>query len=137
MVFHRARRLLAPAERTTLLPSFVALGGGDCTNVDSLRTWADPGMLAELARHESHRAREKLGALIDALALESSPAAIADAIEAAVGDLNRYAANLRGAGDAGDGAGADADAGDGDGAGAGAGDNIGAGNNTVAKPAAA
>lgn len=95
MVFHRACRLLAPAERTTLLPSFVALGGGDCTNVDSLRRWADPGMPAELARFEAHRARGKLAALIDGLPLDAPAAAIAAAIDAAVGDLNGYAADLR------------------------------------------
>lgn len=95
MVFHRARRLRAPAERTTLLPSFVALGGGDCTNVDSLRRWGDPGMPAELARFEAHLARGKLAALIDGLPLDATPAAIAAAIDAAVGDLNRYAADLR------------------------------------------
>jgi len=130
MVFHRACRLLAPAERTTLLPSFVALGGGDTTNIDSLRTWADPGMLTELARHESHRARERLTVLIDSLPLEARPTDIAAAIDAALADLNRYAAHLR------DGDGDGDDVGDGDVAGAGddVGDGADAGSNTGKNP---
>jgi len=105
MVFHRACRLKEKAERTTLLPSFVALGGGDRTNVDSLRKWGDPGIRAELARFEAHRARGRLAALIDGLPLDAAAADIAAAVDAAVADLNRYAANLR-AGDGVDGVGA-------------------------------
>lgn len=96
MVFHRACRLRARAERTTLLPSFVALGAPpDRTNVDSLRRWADPGLPTELARHEAHLARGRLAGLIDDLPLDATPAGIAAAIDAAVASLNRYAAHLR------------------------------------------
>ncbi|MDD9875438.1 MAG: hypothetical protein OXU22_07905 [Gammaproteobacteria bacterium] len=99
LVFHRACRLREKAERTTLLPSFVALGEHrpDRTNVDSLRNWGDPGMLTELARHEAHLARDNLRRLIDDLPLGASPVQVADAIDGSVSDLTRYASRVRAA----------------------------------------
>lgn len=97
LVFHRACRLREKADRTTLLPSFVVLGDGkaDFTNVDSMRRWGDPGMLTELARHEAWRARDNLQQLIDGLTLTASKQQVADAIDASLADLIRYAATLR------------------------------------------
>ncbi|MGI9336922.1 MAG: hypothetical protein ACR2P4_00210, partial [Gammaproteobacteria bacterium] len=81
MVFHRARRLLARAERTTMIPSFVVLGGGDGTNVAAMSKWNDPCLPAELARHEAWLAENRLRQLIESLPLSSSPLRIADALD--------------------------------------------------------
>ncbi|MDM5147049.1 hypothetical protein NQX30_01445 [Candidatus Persebacteraceae bacterium Df01] len=97
MVFHRACRLLAYAERTTLLPSFVVLEADkdDGTNVAVMSKWADPGMLAELARHEAWQTCGRLQRLIDSLPLDASPKIIAAETEAAIADISCYAAQLR------------------------------------------
>ena len=94
-VFHRARRLLERAERVTMIPSFVALGGADGTNVAAMSKWGDPGILAELARHEAWQAERRLRRLIDGLPLSASPARIADALDEAAEGVRRYAATLR------------------------------------------
>ena len=95
MVFHRARRLLACAERTTMIPSFVVLGGNDGTNVAAMSKWGDPCLLAELARHEAWLAENRLRQLIDNLPLSSPPSQIADALDNAAEDICRYANFLR------------------------------------------
>lgn len=102
MVFHRACRLLEPGERTTLLPSFAVLESGqDATNVSAMSKWGDPGLLAELARHEAWRAAAPLRRLIDGLPLSAPPEEIAAAAEAAAeeaaGGLRRFAAEARAA----------------------------------------
>lgn len=100
MVFHRACRLLERAERTTLLPSFVVLGGGknssaDATNVSAMSRWGDPGLLTELARHEAWLARGRLQQLIDELPLDASREEIATAVAESAAGLNRFAGELR------------------------------------------
>lgn len=95
LVFHRARRLLARAERTTMIPSFVVLGGGDGTNVAAMSKWNDPCLLAELARHEAWLAETRLRRLITGLPLSSSPLQIADALDDAAESMRRYADSLR------------------------------------------
>lgn len=95
LVFHRARRLLERAERTTMIPSFVVLGGMDGTNVTAMSKWNDPCLPAELARHEAWLAGDRLRRLIDELPLSSSPSNIADALDDAAGSIRRYADSLR------------------------------------------
>lgn len=96
MVFHRARRLLEKAERTTMIPSFVALDAErDATNVANMRKWGDPGLLAELARHEAWAARARLRKLADELPLDASPSQVASAVESAAFRLSRFAAEVR------------------------------------------
>ena len=98
MVFHRACRLLEKAERMTLLPSFVALNDKtDGTNVSAMSKWGDPGLLAELARHEAWLAESRLRRLIEELPLNAAPEQIAAAVDEAAAGLNRYAAEVRAA----------------------------------------
>ncbi len=98
MVFHRACRLLEKAERVTLLPSFVALpGAADGTNVGAMSKWGDPGLLAELARHEAWLAEGRLRRLIGGLPLNAAPEEIAEAVESAAAGLCRFAAEARAA----------------------------------------
>ncbi len=96
MVFHRACRLLQRAERTTMIPSFVALDAArDKTNVRAMSRWNDPGILCELARHEAWIARERLRKLTEDIPLSASPAQIAEAAEDAVAGLHNFAGELR------------------------------------------
>lgn len=98
MVFHRACRLLEKAERVTLLPSFVALSDKpDGTNVSAMSKWGDPGLLTELARHESWIAGARLQKLIDNLPLGAPPEQIADVVENAIAGLNRFVTEARAA----------------------------------------
>lgn len=98
MVFHRACRLLEKAERITLLPSFVALNDKtDGTNVSAMTKWGDPGLLAELARHEAWLAESRLRRIIDDLPLNAAPEQIAAALDSAAAGLNRCAAEVRAA----------------------------------------
>ena len=96
VVFHRACRLLERAERTTMLPSFVALPAEkDGTNVVSMSQWNDPGILTELARHEAWLAQARLQRLIDELPLDASPAQVAAAVAESAARLNRFADLVR------------------------------------------
>lgn len=96
MVFHRACRLLEKADRVTMLPSFVSLSDKlDGTNVSAMSKWGDPGLLTELARHESWLAGARLRKLIDDLPLDASPEQIASAVENATAGLNRFVAEAR------------------------------------------
>ena len=96
MVFHRACRLLEKAERTTMIPSFVALDAEkDATNVTNMRRWGDPGLLAELARHEAWSAGARLQKIVDELPLDASADEVAAALETAAAGLSRFAAEAR------------------------------------------
>ena len=96
-VFHRACRLARPAQRTTLLPSFVVLSSDkeEGSNVAAMRRWGDPGLLTELARHEAWLAGNNLRRLIDSLPLAATPQQIAAQAEDAVRGINQFAALLR------------------------------------------
>ena len=99
MVFHRARRLAEKADRVTMIPSFVALDDSkpEGSNIRALSRWSDPGMAAELARHEAWLAREKLRKLIDEIPLAASREDAAELAENAAAGLNNLAAELRAA----------------------------------------
>ena len=99
MVFHRARRLLEKADRVTMVPSFVALDDSkpEGSNIRALSRWSDPGMAAELARHEAWLAREKLRRLIDETPLTVSRVDAAALAESAAAGLMNLAAELRAA----------------------------------------
>lgn len=97
-VFHRACRLLAPADRVTMIPSFVTLNTRathDGTNVKSMSQWVDPGIQTELARHEAWLACDELQQLIDELPLTASRDDIAARLETAVQGIADYARQLR------------------------------------------
>ena len=96
-VFHRACRLLAPADRVTMIPSFVTLADSaatDGTNVANMSQWSDPGIKVELARHRAWLARDALRRLIDDLPLDADEAEIAERLREAVDGVNDYAARL-------------------------------------------
>ena len=99
MVFHRACRLLEKADRVTMIPSFVALDDSkpEGSNIRALSRWGDPGMAAELARHEAWLAREKLRRLIEEIPLAVSREEAAALTEKAASGLNNLAAELRAA----------------------------------------
>lgn len=97
-VFHRACRLLAPADRVTMIPSMVCLTGeaaGEGTNIEAMMQWTDPGIRTELARHVAWLAQDELSRLIDDLPLDATPAQIADNLQATVSGVASYAQKLR------------------------------------------
>ena len=98
-VFHRACRLLEKADRVTMIPSFVALDDSvpEGSNIRALSRWSDPGMAAELARHEAWLAREKLRKVIDDAPLSASREEAAAMAESAAAGLIHLAAELRAA----------------------------------------
>ena len=89
MIFHRARRLIRKAERMTMIPSFVVVPphAPDATNSVNMAGWDDPGLPAELARHEAWRASARLEKLVDDISLHSSDARL-------VADMDRALAPL-------------------------------------------
>ncbi|MCH9704649.1 MAG: hypothetical protein K0U15_00795 [Proteobacteria bacterium] len=96
-VFHRACRLLAPADRITMIPSFVTLASEvatDGTNVRSMSGWTDPGIQTELARHEAWLAQDKLNQVIAELPLSATPAEISQQLQAAVQGISDYSSLL-------------------------------------------
>lgn len=98
MVVHRAARLLRPAERTTIVPSYVGLETDypDPTAVEDMPHYGEPGILAELTRHAAWRARSKLAGVIDRLSFAEDPETLCAALRAATTDVERV---LRSMGD--------------------------------------
>jgi hypothetical protein len=95
LVVHRAMRLLEPGERISIVPGFVALDRtkADPTNIGSIVHWGEPGMFAEIARHEAWLTEGRLQALIRELPIDADPAKAAAALRGAVADL-LHAADL-------------------------------------------
>ncbi len=96
MIFHRACRLLEHAERITMIPSFEILPryAKDDTNSINMSSWADPGICAELARHEISRASARLDALLDQISLNDKPVALASKIHRSVDKLLAFSKKL-------------------------------------------
>lgn len=98
MIFHRACRLKERAERMTMVPSFVVTPAAayDATNSVNMSGWDDPGLPAELARHEAWRASARLEKLIDTISLHDDTASLTrqldDALEPLLKFRNRIAA---------------------------------------------
>ena len=99
MVFHRAQRLAEKADRVTMIPSFVPLDDSkpEGSNIRALARWDDPGMSAELVRHQAWLARAKLRKLINEIPLAASREDAAAMAENAVAGLNALANELRAA----------------------------------------
>lgn len=95
-IFHRACRLLEKAKRITLIPSFEVLPAHDpdTTNTINMSDWSDPGINAELARHEVWRASARLEQLLDAIQLTDEPQVLAAAIRVTVDRLTQFADKL-------------------------------------------
>jgi len=98
MIFHRACRLLKKAERMTMIPSFVVTPetANDATNSVNMAGWDDPGLLAELTRHEAWRASARLNALIESVNLLDDNKTLALEIDKALGSLMDFRERLDG-----------------------------------------
>ena len=89
MIFHRACRLKKRAERMTMIPSFVVMPAEeqDGTNSVNMAGWDDPGLAAELTRHEAWRASARLEELIDKVSLHDSRKRLVDDMDKALAPL--------------------------------------------------
>lgn len=89
MIFHRACRLKQKGERITMIPSFVVTPPdiADGTNSVNMAGWDDPGLPAELTRHEAWRASARLEKLIDDVSLHDDPKRLTAQIDAAIAPL--------------------------------------------------
>jgi len=96
MIFHRACRLHKKAERMTMIPSFVVTPetANDATNSVNMAGWDDPGITAELARHEAWRASARLEKLIETISLHDDNTALAKQIDTALGTLMTFRERL-------------------------------------------
>ena len=90
-VVHRAERLLHPAQRTTMVISFVpaSVAFDDNNNLARVDQWAMPGAAAELARHCAWRARARLAELIETLPINASADDIAPQLQNAIADVEK------------------------------------------------
>ncbi len=90
-VIHRAKKLLEPAERMTIVPGYVSLdlSFGDAIDVAHIATYGEPGIKAEVLRHGAWRAKEKLEQLIDTMDLNAETRAQRDQLRAAMEELKR------------------------------------------------
>jgi len=89
MIFHRACRLKKKAERITMIPSFVVTPAeaNDATNSVNMASWDDPGLSAELTRHEAWRASARLHSLIDSVSLHDDNESLTTQIDTALEPL--------------------------------------------------
>ncbi len=97
MIFHRACRLKYKAERITMIPSFVVSPAEavDGTNSINMAGWDDPGLPAELTRHEAWRAAARLDKLVDNVSLHDDATQLGDQIDHAIGSLIAFRDRLR------------------------------------------
>lgn len=97
MIFHRACRLKRKAERMTMIPSFVVVPphAPDATNSVNMAGWDDPGLAAELTRHEAWRASARLSELVDHVSLHDSPKRLFDDLDAALAPLLAFRDRLK------------------------------------------
>lgn len=96
MIFHRACRLKKKAERMTMIPSFVVVPphAPDATNSVNMAGWDDPGLQAELTRHEAWRAAARLEKLVDDISLHDSPKRLVEDLDRALEPLLAYRTRL-------------------------------------------
>ena len=92
MIFHRACRLKKKAERITMIPSFVVAPSTkkDATNSANMSGWDDPGICAELARHEAWRASARLEQLIDTISLHDDDETLTRQLDEALEPLLKF-----------------------------------------------
>ena len=92
MIFHRACRLNKKAERITMIPSFVVTPSTqrDATNSVNMSGWDDPGICAELARHEAWRASARLEQLIDTISLHDDDETLTRQLDEALEPLLKF-----------------------------------------------
>ena len=92
MIFHRACRLKKKAERITMVPSFVVTPStaNDATNSVNMLSWDDPGLPAELTRHEAWRASARLEELIESISLHDDNETLTAQLDAALEPLLKF-----------------------------------------------
>jgi len=92
MIFHRACRLKQKAERITMIPSFIVTPTSvtDATNSVNMAGWDDPGIQAELARHEAWRASARLEKLVENISLHDDPKTLTKLLDEAIGPLMKF-----------------------------------------------
>ena len=97
LVVHRATRLTRPAERITLVTGYIPcdIRYRDATNIIEIATWAEPGLLSELARHSAWLACAKLRQLITDPPKVDDPRAISEALSGTVADIERTLQSIR------------------------------------------
>jgi hypothetical protein len=92
MIFHRACRLKKRADRITMIPSFVVVPStsDDATNSVNMAGWDDPGITAELARHEAWRASARLEELVDTISLHDTNENLSEQLDKALEPLLKF-----------------------------------------------
>ncbi|MDX1528972.1 MAG: hypothetical protein R3337_10125 [Gammaproteobacteria bacterium] len=90
-VIHRAKKLLEPGERMTLVPGYVSLDLSYPDSVDlvHIATYGEPGIRGEVLRHGAWRAKEKLEALVANMDLNGNTNTQRDAMRAVILELER------------------------------------------------
>lgn len=98
MIFHRACRLKQKAERITMVPSFVVTPStaDDATNSVNMLGWDDPGLPAELTRHEAWRASARLEELVKSVSLHDDPEALSKQLDDALAPLLKFRNSMAG-----------------------------------------
>ncbi|WP_233353597.1 hypothetical protein [Hellea balneolensis] len=98
MIFHRACRLKQKAERITMIPSFVVTPStaDDATNSVNMLGWDDPGLPAELTRHEAWRASARLEELVKSVSLHDDPEALTKQLDDALAPLLKFRNSMAG-----------------------------------------
>ena len=98
MIFHRACRLKQKAERITMVPSFVVTPptANDATNSVNMLSWDDPGLPAELTRHEAWRASARLEELVKSVSLHDDNEALTKQLDAALEPLLKFRNSIAG-----------------------------------------
>lgn len=98
MIFHRACRLKKPAQRMTMIPSFVVTPATvhEGTNSVNMADWDDPGITAELTRHEAWRASARLSELVETVSLHDDNANLVAQLDAALEPLLKFRNHING-----------------------------------------
>lgn len=96
MIFHRACRLRKPAERITMIPAFVVdgqanpLSVSDTSNSVNMASWGDPGIVAELMRHEAWQAARRLQHVVDKVTLHDDNKDLIVKLDSALASLMAF-----------------------------------------------
>ena len=87
-VVHRATPLTRRAERITMVPGLVARDTRcpDPTK-NAVIEWAEPGLVAEFARHKAWLSLTKLRELVEGVRLDAEPATIRDDLQRSIADV--------------------------------------------------
>lgn len=89
-VIHRAEKLHKPADRTTLVISYVNsdVSYKDMNNIQEILKWHHPGTAPELARHCAWRTQARLNELMQELSIKTREYDVLEKLKFAVRDVN-------------------------------------------------